>query len=220
VAVAADASALAVIGHQDHGGVVESPALVQEGEEVADLAIGLGELVEVLGAADAAHVAELVASEQLEDEQVGVLLLHHPAGLGTQRVVDPGGGLDRGDRANHLPAKRIDQMGDPHEPAAPAVALEHVEGRLDPDPQPGREVRAHPVLGGRGAGEHRREADDRAGGVGRLDREVLGSLTGEAVDRRRFGLPQPPAVAAVDDDHVNPLGPRGSTRLRKMRPVS
>ena len=48
VAVAADPATLAVVGHQDHGGAVELAALLEEGEEVADVAVGLGELVEVL----------------------------------------------------------------------------------------------------------------------------------------------------------------------------
>jgi hypothetical protein len=61
--VAADPPALAVVGHQHHGRAVELAALVEEGEEVADAAVGVGELVEVLGVADAAHVAELIRGE-------------------------------------------------------------------------------------------------------------------------------------------------------------
>ena len=86
--MAADAAPLAVVGHQDHGGVVELAALLEEGEEVAHVAVGLGELVEVLGVAHAAHVAELVGGQQLEHEQVGVLLLDHAAALGAERAVD------------------------------------------------------------------------------------------------------------------------------------
>jgi len=41
VAVAADAAALAVIGHEDHGGVVELAALLEEVEEVADVPVRL-----------------------------------------------------------------------------------------------------------------------------------------------------------------------------------
>jgi hypothetical protein len=73
--VAADSAALAVVGHQDHRGVLELATLLEEGEEVADVAIRLGELLQVFGAAHAAHVAELVGREKLEHEQVRVLLL-------------------------------------------------------------------------------------------------------------------------------------------------
>ena len=54
------------------------PRSLEEGEEVAHVAVGLLELVEVLAVAHAAHVAELVGGEQLEHEQVGVLALDHP----------------------------------------------------------------------------------------------------------------------------------------------
>ena len=63
MAVPADPAALAVVRHQDHGGAVEPAALLEEVEEVAHLAVGLGQLVEVLGAAHAAHVPELVSGE-------------------------------------------------------------------------------------------------------------------------------------------------------------
>ena len=86
--MAADPAALAVVGHQDHRGVLELAALLEEGEEVADVAVGLRELLEVLGVAHAAHVAELVGGEQLEHEQVRVLLLDHAPALGGERVVD------------------------------------------------------------------------------------------------------------------------------------
>jgi hypothetical protein len=80
--VAADPPALAVVGHQHESGAVELATLVEEREEVADAAIGVGELLEVLGVANPAHVAELVCGEQLKHKQVGVLLVDHPAGLG------------------------------------------------------------------------------------------------------------------------------------------
>ena len=102
-------------------------------------------------------------------------------------------------------AERVEQVGDADEPAAAAVPLEHVEDRLAADAEPRREVRAHPVLVRRRAGEHRREAHDRARRVGGLDVQVLGALAREPVDRGRVRLPQPLAVAAVDDDHVDAL---------------
>ncbi len=206
VAVAADAAALAVVGHQDHRRVVELAALAEPGEEVRHVAVRLLELVEVLAVAHAAHVAELVGGEQLEDEQVGVVALDHFARRGDERVVDPLGRLHGGDGADHVLAERVEQVRDPDEPAAAAVALEHVEDRLAPDAQPRREVRVHPVLVRRGAGEHRREADDGARRVGGLDVQVLGALAREPVDRRRVRLPEPLAVAAVHDDHVDALG--------------
>jgi hypothetical protein len=88
MAVAADPPPLAVVGHQDDRGAVELAALLQEGEEVADVAVRLGELVEILSAPHAAHVAELVGGEQLEHEQVRVLLLDHAPRLGGERAVD------------------------------------------------------------------------------------------------------------------------------------
>jgi hypothetical protein len=125
--VAADPAALAVVGHEDHGGAVELPVLVQERQELADAPVRLGELAEVLGAPHAAHVAELVGGEQLQDEQVRILLVHHPPRLGAQRVVDFSGRLHRRHRTNHLVAERVQQMGDPDKPAATPLALEHVE---------------------------------------------------------------------------------------------
>jgi hypothetical protein len=65
MAVAADPAPLAVVRHQDHGRALEVPALLEEGEEVADLAVRPGELVEVLGAAHPSHVTELVGGQQL-----------------------------------------------------------------------------------------------------------------------------------------------------------
>jgi len=128
--VTPDPAALAVVGHQDHRGALEPAALLEEGEEVADVTVRLGELVEVLGAAHAAHVAELVRGEQLEHEQLRVLLLHHAPTLGRQRAVDLRGRLDRGHRADHVLAEWVEQVGDTHEPAAAPRALEHVEDRL------------------------------------------------------------------------------------------
>jgi hypothetical protein len=80
--VAADPAALAVVGHEDHSRAVEPAALLEELEEAAHVAVGLDDLVEVFGAAHAAHVAELVGGEQLEHQQIGVLFLHHPSALG------------------------------------------------------------------------------------------------------------------------------------------
>jgi hypothetical protein len=134
VAVTADSASLPVVGHQDHGRVLELAALVEEGDEVAHVAVGLSEPVEVLRAANAADVAELVGGEQLQDEQVGILLLDHPPALRAQRAVDLRGGLNRGDRANHLLAERVEQVGDPHQAAAAAVSRQNVEDRLHPHP--------------------------------------------------------------------------------------
>ena len=206
--MAADPPPLPVVGHQDHRGAVELAALLEEAEEVAHVAVGLRELVEVLGVAHAAHVAELVGGQQLKHEQVRVLLLHHAAALGAQRAVDLAGGLHRGDRAHDLLAERVEQVRDPHQPAAAPVALEHVEDGLAAHAEPRGEVGAHAVLGRRGAGEHRREADDGARRVGRLDAQVLGALAGEPVHDGRVRLPEAAAVAAVDHDHVHPLGQR------------
>ena len=88
MAVAADPAALAVVGHEDHGGPLEPAALLEEREEVAHVPVGLGELVEVLAAPHAAHVPELVRGEELEHEQVGVLLDHDAPPLGGERRVD------------------------------------------------------------------------------------------------------------------------------------
>ena len=63
--MAADAASLPVVGHQDHGGVVELAAFVEEPQEIAYLAVGFRELVEVLPAAHAADVAELIGRQQL-----------------------------------------------------------------------------------------------------------------------------------------------------------
>lgn len=153
--MAADAASLPVVGHQDHRGVLQPAALVEEGDEVAHPAVRLGELVEVLRAAHAAHVPELVGGEQLQHEQVRVLLVHHAPALRAERTVDLGRRLDRGDRAHRLPAERVEQVSDPDQPAAAAVPREHVEDRVDPDPQARREVRTHAVLGWPGAGQHR-----------------------------------------------------------------
>jgi hypothetical protein len=155
VAMAADAATLAVVRHEDHGGMLELAPLLEEAEELADAAVRLGELVEVLRAANAADVAELVGGEQLQYEQVRVLLLDHAAGLRAQRSVDLGGRLHRGDGTDHLIAERVEQVGDPDQPAAPPLPGEHVEDRLDPHSEPRREVRPHAVLGRRGAGQHR-----------------------------------------------------------------
>ena len=206
--MAADAAALPVVGHQYHRGVLEPAALLEEGEKPAHSAVRLHQLVEVLGAAHAANVTELVGGQQLEDEQVWVLLLDHAAGLLAQRVVDPRGRLDRRDRPHGLLVERVQEVRDPHQPAAAVASGEHVEDRLDPHAEPRREVRAHPVLLGRRAGEHGREADDGARRVRRLHVEVLGALVGEAVDHRGVRLPEACAVAAINNDHVDPAGER------------
>ena len=204
--MAADAAPLAVIRHQHDGGAAELAALLEEREEIADVAVGLRELVEVLGAAHTADVPELVGRQQLQDEQVGVLFLDHAPALGAQRAVNLRRGLHRADRPNDVVAEGVEQVGDADEPATAALTLEHVEDRLDPDPEPRGEVRAHPVLVRCGAGQHRGEADDRTRRVGRLHAEVLGAFAGEPVDHGRVRLPQPAAVAAVDDNHVDPAG--------------
>ena len=189
VPMAADAAALAVIGHQDDRGVVEPPALGEEGQEVADSPVGLGELLEVLGVADAAHVAELVRRQQLQHKQVRVLVLDHPARRGHERVVDLRGGLHRGDRAHHLVAERVEEVSDAHQPAAPAAARERLEHRLAAHAEPRGEVGAHTVLARRGAREHRGKAHDRPRRVGGLHGEILGALAGETIDGGRLGLP-------------------------------
>ena len=208
MAVAADPAALAVVGHQDHGRVLELSPALEEREELPHPPVGLGQLVEVLRAPHAPHVAELVGGEQLEHEQLGVLLVDHPARLGCERAIDFRGRLHRCHRPDHFFTERVEQMRDPHEPAAAAVALEDVEDRLPAHAEPRREVRPHAVLGRRRAGEHRREADDRPRRIGRLDIQILGALPGEPVDDRGIRLPEPPPVAAVDDDHVHAPGER------------
>jgi hypothetical protein len=206
VAVAADAAALPVVGHQDDRRAVELAAFLQEGEKVADAPIGVCQLLEILGIAHTAYMTELVRGEQLHHEQIGVLLIDDPPGLGRQRVVDAGCGLDGGDGANDVVAEGIEQMGDPDEPAAPILALQHVEDRLTAHAQSRHEVRAHPVLVRRRAREHGGEADDRPRRVGGLDGEVLGPLAREPVDHGRVGLPQALAVGPVHDDHVDAPG--------------
>jgi hypothetical protein len=104
----ADPAALAVVGHQDHGGAVEPAALLEEAQEAIHVAVGLGELLEVLGAAHAAHVAELVGGEKLEHEQIRVLLLHHPPALGHERGIYLRGRLHGGHRAHHVVAEGIE----------------------------------------------------------------------------------------------------------------
>jgi len=220
VPVAADAAALAVVRHQNHGRVLELAALAEPGEEARHVAVGLFELVDVLAVANPADVAELVRREQLEHQQVGVVALDHLARRGDERVVDPLRRLHRRDGAHHALAERVEQVRDADQPAALAVSLEHVEHRLAPHAEPGREVGVHPVVLRGGPREHRREADDRPRRVGGLDRQVLGALAREAVDRRRVGLPQPLAVAAVDDDHIDAPGERlrrRSLRARRVR---
>ena len=66
--VAADPAALPVVGHEDHGRAVEPAALLEELDEATHVAVGLGDLLEVLVAAHAAHVAELIGGEQLEHQ--------------------------------------------------------------------------------------------------------------------------------------------------------
>jgi hypothetical protein len=205
--VPADASSLAVVGHEDHRGLIELSLLVEPSQELGHPPVGLGDLVEVLGAAHPAYVSELVRGEELENQQVGILGRDDLARGGGERVVDLRGRLDRGDGAHAL-AERVEEVRDAHEAAAPAVALEHVEDRLAAHAEPRREVGAHPVLGGRGAGEHRGEAHDRPRRVGRLDRQVLGALASQAVHRRRVCLPEAAAVEPVYDDDVDTPGER------------
>ena len=107
-------------------------------------------------------------------------------------------------------------MRDPHEPAAPAIALEHVEDGLAPHAEARSEVRAHAVLGRRGAGEHRREADDSARRICRFDREVLRPLARKPVHHRGICLPEAPAVAAVHHDHVDPPSERVARLVREF----
>jgi len=164
MAVAADPAALAVVGHHDHGRLVELAALVEEIEELADALVGLCQLVEVLGVAHAAHVAELVGGEQLEDEQVWVLLDDDLARGRRQRMVDALRRLHRGDRADDPVPEGVEQVRDADQAALLARALERVEDRFHSDAETGGEVGAHAVLGGGGAGEHRGEADDGAAG--------------------------------------------------------
>ena len=205
--MAADPAALPVVGHQDHGGVLELATPLEERQELAHSPVRLGELIEVLGTPHAAYVTQLVGGQQLEHEQVGILLVHHAPRLGGQRVVDPARRLHRRHRPNHFFAKRIEQMRDPDKPSAAPVAFEEVEDRLAPHPEPRSEVRPHAVLGRRGAGEHRREAHDRPRRIGRLDRQVLGALSRKPIHHRSSRLPQPAPVAPVDDDHVHPPCP-------------
>ena len=219
--MAADSATLTVVGHEDHGCVLELAALLEELEELANPPVRLRDLVEVLGTAHAAHVTELVGGQQLEHEQVGILLLDHPARLGSQRVVDFARRLHRRHRPNHFFAERIEQMRDPNEPPAPPVALEQVEDRLAAHPEPRSEVRPHPVLGRRRPGEHGREAHDRTRRIRRLDGQVLGALPREPIHHRSIRLPQPLPVAAVDDDDVDPLcsGPGGRRAIRVLRRI-
>jgi hypothetical protein len=63
VAVAADAASLPMVGHKDHGGALEPAAFLEKCEEIAHVAVRLGELVEVLGAADTADVTELIGAK-------------------------------------------------------------------------------------------------------------------------------------------------------------
>ena len=86
-------------------------------------------------------------------------------------------------------------------------------------PSRGAKLERMPCSIGLGAGEHRGEADDGARGVGRLDREVLGALAREPVHDRRVRLPEPAAVAAVDDDDVHAAGERLAFLARIGRPV-
>ncbi len=144
--MSADAAPLAVVGHQDHGGALELAALLEEGEEVADVTVGMRHLLEVLRAAHTADVAELVRGEELEHEQVGVLLLDHATPLGAERAVDLGSRLHGADGSHDVLPERVEQMRDPHESPTAAVRLEHVEDRLHPHAEPGGEVRAHAVL--------------------------------------------------------------------------
>jgi hypothetical protein len=153
--VAADPASLAVVGHQDHRRALELAALLKVREELAHAPVRLGELVEVLRAADPAHVPELVGGEQLQHQKVRVLLLDGPARLGAQRAIDFGGRLNRRHGTNHGFAKRVEQVRDSDQPAATPLALQHVEDRLAPHAEPRCEVGAHAVLGGRRAGEHR-----------------------------------------------------------------
>ena len=88
VAVAADADALAVVGRDHHGRVVEVAALLAPGEEGFDLLVGDLDLAQVLRVVAAAGVAGLVDAEQLEHEQVGVFFGHDLLRARDEGVVD------------------------------------------------------------------------------------------------------------------------------------
>lgn len=105
--MAADAAALPVVGHDDDGRPVEIAALGEPGEQVADVAVGAGEHLDVLAVARSPHVADLVRRQQLQDEQVGILSLDDVAGGGGKRAVEALGRLHRGHRADDLLAERV-----------------------------------------------------------------------------------------------------------------
>jgi len=188
VTVSADAPALSVVGHDDDRRPLEGPALGEPGQEVADVPVGAAEHLDVLAVARPSHVTDLVRRQQLKDEKVRVLALDHVAGGGGKRGVEALSRLHRGDRAHDLLAERVQEVRDPDQPAPTALLAEDVEDRGDPHPEPRSEVRAHAVLGGRRAGEHAREAHDRARGIRGLHVEVLRALPGQPVERRREAL--------------------------------
>ena len=204
VAVAADAAALAVVGHQDHGGVVELAALAEEGQEVAHVAVGLppsapgtrGCACRARGPAGRRPAAAAPAGRGPPPPRPC-----GPAAV-SEWSIRAVGCTDVTDRTTSSP-NGSSRCAMPTRRPALAGALQGVEHRLAAHPQPRREVGAHAVLGRRGAGEHGREADHRPRRVGGVHVQVLGALARQAVHRGRVGLPHALAVGAVDDDHVD-----------------
>ncbi len=108
----------------------------------------LGDLVEVLGAAHAAHVAELIGGEQLEHQQIRVLLLDHPPALGHERARRSARSAARRS-PSAPPPRRRDRAGARSPRAGRACPSRSSTSNTDSraHAQPRSEVRAHAVLG-------------------------------------------------------------------------
>ena len=213
--MAADPATLAVVGHQDHGGAVELAALLEEGEEVADAAVGLGELVEVLGAAHAAHVAELVGGEQLEHEQVGVLLVDHAPRLGRERAVDLGRSAAPTSRSGP-PPRRTGRAGARCPRAGRGGPSRSSTSKTDSRRTPSRGAKLERMPCSAGVAPvsiDEKQTTVRAGYAGSTARYSVPSRASRSMTGASR-LPQALAVAAVDDDHVHAPRERGGAPAR------
>ena len=172
------------------------------------MAVGLRDLVEVLGAAHAAHVAELVGGEQLEHQQIGVLLLHHPSALGHERVGRSRevGCTEVTERTTSSP-KGSSRCAIPT--SRPRRPWRSSTSKTDSRCTPSRGAKFERMPCSAGVAPvsiDEKQTTVRAGYAGSTA-EVLGALAGEPVHHRSVRLPEAAAVAAVHDDHVDRCGP-------------
>jgi hypothetical protein len=119
-----------VVGHQDHGGVLQVPALLAPTHEVLYEVVGDLDSLHVLRVVGASDVAVLVHRQELEYQQLGVVLLQLPAGRGDQVLVDLVVVRDAG-YARHVVTESVDEVRYPHQPPAFSRPPQHLEDALD-----------------------------------------------------------------------------------------